>query len=183
MCCTNDHPLPCDPQYLTHLCNRKVRIGAGTHQCGDGHRESCSRSGKPTAGSTTEGVRTCHGGYHEQVPELRCEHHHSSYHLSPLLTWITHCRLLLSNTNPTSFATMKPFSFKNPNLPGRTLRIPPPQQCHSSTWLITSAHSYAQWPEGQSPTLRDKRALAMMTLRPMAIHPRIPKTPNPMNLC
>jgi hypothetical protein len=50
------------------------------------------------------------------------------------------CRSLPNNTNPTSFATMKPCSPKNPNLPGRTSQIPLPPQCRSSTYRITSAH-------------------------------------------
>lgn len=177
------HQKPCDPQHLTRLCNREVRVGAGTYQRSDGHRESCARSGKPTTGSVTERLRTCHGQHHDQVPELHCEYHHSSYHHSSPFTWITHFRLPPNNTNPTSSATTKPSSLKNPNLPGRTLQTPPPPQCPSSTYHTTSARSSARWLEQQSPTLRNKRALARRTLSLMVIHWRIHKTPNPMRPC
>jgi len=93
------------------------------------------------------------------------------------------CRLLPNNTNPTSFATMRPCSPRNPNLPGQISEIPLLPRCPSSTYRITFAHSSVRWLEGQSPTLRDKRRLVRGKPRLTAVHPRIPKTPNLMKPC
>lgn len=90
------------------------------------------------------------------------------------------CRLLPNNTNPTSFATMRLCLPRNPNLPGRSLGIPLPPQCPSSTYLITFAHSSVRWLEGQSPTLRSKRRLARRKPRLTAVHLKISKTQNLM---
>jgi len=57
----------------------------------------------------------------------------------PFRPGVIHLRSLLSNTNPTSFATTNPSSPKNPNLPNRTSQIPTPQKCRSSTYRITFA--------------------------------------------
>ena len=179
---THGH-LPYDPQSLTRLCNRKIRIGAGTCQCSNGHREPYARSGKPAVEPAAERVRTCDGEHHEQVPELHCKHHPLRFRISSVSTWVTHHRLPLSNTNPISFATTKLSSLKNPNLPNRTFQTPPPQKCHCYIYRITSAPSYALWPERQSQTLQDKRALVRRKLTLMTILPKMPKTPNPMKPC
>ena len=163
--------------------DRKIRIGAGACQCSHGYRESYPRSREPAAEPVTERIRACHGEYYEQVSELHCEFHHFRFRLSSVLTQRVHWRVLLSNTNPTSFATMNRSLPKNPNPPNRTLRIPPPRQCRCSTYLITSARLYVQWPGGQNPTLQDQRALKRRTLTLIAILPRIPKTPNLTKPC
>lgn len=53
---THDRPPRAIRGILTRLLNRKVRIGAGTYQCGDGHRESCPSSGKQAAESAAKRV-------------------------------------------------------------------------------------------------------------------------------
>ena len=68
-----DHPSCATCGVLTYPCNRKIRVGAGTYQCSDGHRESRSPSGKPAAEFATERIRTCHWERHEQIPELHRE--------------------------------------------------------------------------------------------------------------
>ena len=70
------------------VCDRKIRVRVGTSQCSDGHRESRPRSGKPAVESVTEGVRTCHGQYYEQVPELHCGCDRSSRRFSSVPTQV-----------------------------------------------------------------------------------------------